>query len=408
MKILISAYACEPDKGSEPGVGWHWVDEISRYHDVIVVTRKNNRVSIEEELRKRTKNNIDVLYYDVPKWMSFWKKGSKGVQMYYYMWQYGAYKMVKRCVDEKELKAVVAVTFGNLWKPTFMYKLGVPFVWGPVGGGEEVPGTLLEHINTKQRIFELFRRLSKKLPISNPWFYQICKQSDLIITRTYDSLDCIPKKYRNKCKVMIETGVDEVECDEFEKIGRKPSESNTITYVGRLLSLKMVDIGIRAFASIAMEYSDIQFNIIGDGEMRESLQKLVREFGLEDRVNFLGSKSRNEALRILANSRCMIMPSCKEGGAWVLFEAMMCGRPIICMDTAGMKVVVDSTCGIKIPVNTYEKMVDTFGKAIKRMFDYPMAADEYGVNGQRVVREQYLWSKKGEKFEKLLKDVIKG
>ena len=340
--------------------------------------------------------------------MSFWKKGSKGVQMYYYMWQYGAYKMVKRCVDEKELKAVVAVTFGNLWKPTFMYKLGVPFVWGPVGGGEEVPGTLLEHINTKQRIFELFRRLSKKLPISNPWFYQICKQSDLIITRTYDSLDCIPKKYRNKCKVMIETGVDEVECDEFEKIGRKPSESNTITYVGRLLSLKMVDIGIRAFASIAMEYSDIQFNIIGDGEMRESLQKLVREFGLEDRVNFLGSKSRNEALRILANSRCMIMPSCKEGGAWVLFEAMMCGRPIICMDTAGMKVVVDSTCGIKIPVNTYEKMVDTFGKAIKRMFDYPMAADEYGVNGQRVVREQYLWSKKGEKFEKLLKDVIKG
>ena len=52
LKILISAYACEPDKGSEPGVGWNWAKQISRFHEVWVITRKNNRPSIEKELEE--------------------------------------------------------------------------------------------------------------------------------------------------------------------------------------------------------------------------------------------------------------------------------------------------------------------------------------------------------------------
>lgn len=407
MKILISAYACEPDKGSEPGVGWHWVEEISRYHDVIVITRHNNRPSIEKELQQRTGgHNIEMLYYDPPKWLTFWKKGSKGVQIYYYIWQYGAYQYVKNNVRKNELGAVVAVTFGNLWKPTFMYKLEVPLIWGPVGGGEEVPKSLLPCISSKQRVFEFFRRFSKRVPLSNPWFYTICRKSNLIITRTYDSLSCIPLIYRNKCQVMIETGVDEDEYRQYMKIGCKPSESKNITYVGRLLSLKMVDISLRAFASIASKHSDITYNIIGDGEMRRNLENLAKELGILDRVKFWGTLSREEALSILANSRCLVMPSCKEGGAWVLFEAMMCGRPIVCMDTAGMKVVVDESCGIKIPVDSYHVLVERFGNAMERIVTDSEEADKLGANGREYVRNHYLWHKKGDELEIMLKDVL--
>jgi len=51
-KVLVSAYACEPGKGSEPEVGWQWVHQIARFHEVWVITRANNRLQIEESLYK--------------------------------------------------------------------------------------------------------------------------------------------------------------------------------------------------------------------------------------------------------------------------------------------------------------------------------------------------------------------
>lgn len=400
--IVISAYACEPDKGSEPGVGWHWAEEISRRHEVLIITRKNNRVSIEKELKRTGNKNIDVIYYDPPKWLTFWKRGSRGVQLFYYIWQYGAYLKVKKYVPLKDVEAVFAVTFGNLWKPTFMYKLGVPMIWGPVGGGEEVPKQLLDHLSKKQKFVEFLRRVSKKIPLSNPWLGTICNHANLIVARTYDSLACIDQKYHSKCRIMIETGVDEVEFKEFSGMGKEPSQSKKFTYVGRLVSLKMVDIGINAFAGVVKKYPDAVLNIVGDGPMEDQLKKLSLELHIEDNVFFHGSKPRREAMKILSDSRALLMTSCKEGGAWVLFEAMMCGRPVLCMDTAGMKVVVDNSCGIKIPMGSYNEMVCRFEQAMLQLIEKPDQADALGQGGRELVTQRYLWSKKGEEFEKWL------
>src|SRR6266511_405878 len=91
LKVLISVYACEPDKGSEPGVGWNWVKQIARFHEVWAITRANNRDPIERELAKQPMPNVRWVYFDLPKWSRFWKKGPRGVHLYYYLWQIGAY-----------------------------------------------------------------------------------------------------------------------------------------------------------------------------------------------------------------------------------------------------------------------------------------------------------------------------
>ncbi|MGB8801257.1 MAG: hypothetical protein WCC97_11250, partial [Candidatus Acidiferrales bacterium] len=62
LKILLSAYACEPDKGSEPGVGWNHVKQAARFHDVWVLTRSNNRASIERALATEPMPNVHWIY----------------------------------------------------------------------------------------------------------------------------------------------------------------------------------------------------------------------------------------------------------------------------------------------------------------------------------------------------------
>ena len=74
MKIFVSAYACEPYKGSEPGIGWNFVNEMSKYHEVHVLTRANNRESIEKEFIYLANQNLTFYYYDLPKALMFWKK----------------------------------------------------------------------------------------------------------------------------------------------------------------------------------------------------------------------------------------------------------------------------------------------------------------------------------------------
>src|SRR5581483_11891914 len=96
LKVLLSAYACEPGKGSEPEVGWQWALQMARYHDVTVLTRANNRESIEKEIAtlRQTQPVPEFVYHDEG---AFWlriKKRFKTVRFYYHLWQSSAWHVV--------------------------------------------------------------------------------------------------------------------------------------------------------------------------------------------------------------------------------------------------------------------------------------------------------------------------
>ena len=83
VRVLISAYACEPGQGSEPGGGWHWMCQIARFEECWVITRQNNRPVIEKTLAANPMPGVHFIYYDLPRWARFWKRGKTGVRLYY-------------------------------------------------------------------------------------------------------------------------------------------------------------------------------------------------------------------------------------------------------------------------------------------------------------------------------------
>ena len=98
--VLIIAYACEPNEPSEPGVGWNFSQEISKFMKVTVLTRENNRQIIESI----DADNINYIYYDLPKFFVVLKKRIPfGLQIYYTLWQWGAYlnanKLIKKQIE---------------------------------------------------------------------------------------------------------------------------------------------------------------------------------------------------------------------------------------------------------------------------------------------------------------------
>ena len=85
MIILLSCYACEPRKGSEPGVGWRWAQELAAAgHEVHVITRANNQPAIEAA---DCPAGLHFIYVDLPKLFVRLKQGPRFARLYYAIWQ---------------------------------------------------------------------------------------------------------------------------------------------------------------------------------------------------------------------------------------------------------------------------------------------------------------------------------
>src|SRR5437763_11946548 len=96
LKVLISAYACEPFKGSEPEVGWQWALQMARFHDVTVLTRANNHEPIKRGLRALPPDQPvpRFVYFDCSPWLLALKRVFGLTQLYYILWQKGARTVV--------------------------------------------------------------------------------------------------------------------------------------------------------------------------------------------------------------------------------------------------------------------------------------------------------------------------
>ena len=84
MKILAFAYACEPQKGSEPGAGWGWARLLARLGDTWIITRANNKEAIEAELSSTPEaGSLHFVYVDLSERARSWKRGQRGIRLYY-------------------------------------------------------------------------------------------------------------------------------------------------------------------------------------------------------------------------------------------------------------------------------------------------------------------------------------
>ena len=129
LKVLLSAYACEPGRGSEPEVGWQWAIHLARLHDVTVVTRANNRAVIEAALATLPPPHPTFLYYDLSDWMIGAKRRGFPVALYYLFWQRGVTKFVAPRLREFDL--IHHVTFNSFRQPGAWRACGKPIVLGP-------------------------------------------------------------------------------------------------------------------------------------------------------------------------------------------------------------------------------------------------------------------------------------
>ena len=405
LKIFVSAYACEPGLGSEIGVGWHWVLEMSKHFELWVLTRESNRGTIEPWIAAHPEFcGIHFLYFDLPKWARFWKKGMRGVRTYYNIWQLCTNRIVKRTMRENDIKVFHHLTYGNvLWKVS-SYGQKQFFVWGPVGGLETIPAEFSRHYARKSRLIEWVRRAAVKALPLNFGFKKRCKNSDLMLCKTEITRDLIPAKDRERAVLFTDVAVEKQ-----PTIANADSKANSAVEfitVGRLDAWRGFDLVIESFARVAKENKKLHLSIVGKGADKQRLKGIAKSLGVQEQVTFTGNVPMDEYYRLIATSDVVVNASLKEGAVTVSFDSMAMGKPLICLDTTGYTRYFSNEYAVVIPRTGREEVIDNLAAAMEMM----TSADERKYIGEKAKNAgaQFTWSARGEEFkEQLMKRLEK-
>lgn len=370
LRILLSAYACEPGKGSEPGVGWNWALALARRgHQVWVLTRRNNQKTIEPEyhrLESALQGRLNFIYYDLPKWASWWKKGGRGVHLYYALWQRSIVPLARAAHRKHAFDVVHHLTFGVWRQPSFLYKLGIPLIFGPVGGGEGAPWYLVRTLPFKAQAAEVIRYIINWFSLASPALRHCLKKSQHILAKTPETAVWI-RRAGFQSTTSLEIGI-ETPPDSVRKTGDGPLKC---VYAGRLIGWKGVHLAVEAVALARQRNLDIVLTLVGRGPMKSRLQALAKTRGIAEYVTFIDWLTQPELHEQYRSHDLLIFPSLHDSSGNVILEAFSHGLPVLCLDLGGPGVLVDETCGIAVDTTGHSErtLVQALADGLAKFFE---------------------------------------
>ncbi|MBJ6724269.1 glycosyltransferase family 4 protein [Geomesophilobacter sediminis] len=411
MKILVSAFACHPEMGSEDGVGWGWVTGLAQRHQVHVVTRKARREAIEAALARRPMPNLCLHYADPPPWLIFWKKGSRGFMAYALLWQFFALIKGWHVCRKERFDIVQHLTYGNLWLPNYFFLLPGNFVWGPVGGGL-VPAAFRAGYGWRARLVELLRGVVQRLlnRLNLPILLAM-KRARLILVRTEETIRLLPKWAREKAVLLPETALDPAvfPFDPEQRNHQSQKPTLNVVYAGRLLPLKNLHLAIAAFRRSFSEHPELagglRFDVYGEGPQLETCRRLAGP-ELNRSIFFHGHLERGVLMERLRQAHLFTHLSAKDTAAMAPMEAMALGVPVICLNCGGMGNLVDSRCGVILEAGSPEQVVQTVADALGELARNRQELARLSLAARDRIERSFSWPGRIGQFEAIVEKAL--
>lgn len=374
MKILLSVFAFRPNAGSEHGVGWNWALELAKEHEVVAVTDISRKEFVEAELQANPVENLTVVYFR-PCFLKYAKINSLTAQLIYSLWQYSLLPFAFKLHKKHDFDLAIHLTYGVFRHPSFLGFLGVPFVFGPVGGGEDAPWTLKRSLPLIVQASELLRYILNKLALLNPMLWICLSKTKVIVAKTDQTIRALPWLFRKKAVQHHEIGIFSKHDKSRTLQFAKDENVFKVLFVGRLLGWKGCHLAIKSIAEVIRRGHAIELTIIGSGPLLTHLQQISLNEGVSKLINWIEHIPQSDLFEKYPNYDVFLFPSLHDSSGNVILEAMSFGLPIICLDIGGPATLVDNTCAL---------VVNTKGQTERQVVNQIADKLEYLVNNPAV------------------------
>ena len=393
LRVLLSAFECAPGVGSETEVGWRWAVEIGRLgHDVVVLTWTRDRAILEAARAAGTVPASVRFEYVMPAWLETLLRKGLPLQLVHLSWQLVAYRHARQLARAERFDLVHHLTYCVIRQPSFMGRLPLPFVLGPVGGGETAPLALRRGMGARGWLLDLVRDGLNLLSRFDPITRSALAAARLIYVSSPDTARLVPDRHKGKVRVRLQIGIAEQEI-----LAAAPAEPHVngelrLLYVGRCLAWKGMHLGLEALAQLRARGRPARLSIAGTGAAEQRWRATADRLGLTDAVDWLAWVPYERMPDVYRAHDLLLFPSLHDSGGHVVLEALAHGLPVVCFDLGGPGTMVNAGCGRVVTTarRSRAEVLRGLTDALQELADDPQLRRQLGQGARNHVR-RYDW-----------------
>lgn len=369
MQILISAFACLPLRGSEPGVGWEWPKALSDIsdHQITVLTQAANRQAIEAYLAAYPGLRVTFRYIALGN--AFRRLGSPGHYLFYYCWQLRALLTLLSTGEWRKYDLTYHLTYGGIRTGSLLWLLPRPFAFGPVGGAESAPFRLYRALGGSAIAKEILRKASNLLSLIDPVLAMMQLRARRVLARTQETRRAL---WLSSSRLLV---INDVGTGDASGGAVPPSHGAArplhLLFAGRLLYWKGVDYLAAALRKLDGDGVAMQVDIAGDGPMRDMLAGTAKALRHID-LRLHGRLPQPDLFELCRSADAFVFPSLHDSGGTAVIEALSFGLPVVCFNLGGPPVLVgDGGIVLDVSKDDMAQAVEQLAQAIRLLRDAP-------------------------------------
>jgi glycosyltransferase involved in cell wall biosynthesis len=421
-RILVSAYAFSPVLGSEPGVGWNICTRLAKYHDITVLTRSwdDDLWENDEEIRREAEAfvkrhgpvpGLTIHFVKSPplarltQWRALVSLRAPFYFIGYAAWQRAAYREAIRLHNERPFDIAHQLTITTFREAGYLWRIDVPFIWGPIGGGDNIPWNYFSLFGFQDRLYYALKNAANTIhAFSKARSRMAAQRAACVLVSTHRLRHIVSDRWGGQSSFLLPTGAHRLEANVRRYDAARPLR---ILWSGVHIGLKAVPIALYALAELKARgfETKIHLKILGSGPATDSWRGLEEQLQLRDMVTWTGEISLRAVLDELAQGDLCIMPSLQEGTPTAVMEALASGLPVLCHEVGGLSGAIDESCGIKIPLRDAQSSIQGFANAIAKVVNTPGLLERLSAGA--LARAQKLsWDAKVEELAQVYDTIL--
>ena len=395
MNVLINAYAVGPSRGSEPGMGWNWISNLSDNCNLYIITEGEWKTEIEQAVARHPNKDRLHFYYlplsDKVRKMC-WNQGDWRFYRYYKQWQKRALLKALEICKEVDVDVVHQLNMVSFREPGYMWKLGKPLVWGPIGGLGETPKAYISEVPIKTLLLLKMKDVISTIQLKySRRIASAFRNSDELISAVPMAQEKILRFKHRKSLLIPETGCYDLKVEIIDKRQRKDFH---ILWVGRFLFTKRLDIALRTIAEVK-DLPNLHFHILGSGYENEikRYHQLGEELGIDSICEWHGNVENEKVHQMMRDADLFFFTSVREATSTVIPEAINNCLPILCFDACGFGPLISERIGEKIPLSNPGQSVIEFAQQVRFLYNNKSLLYEMSKNCKEELKK-LLWEEK--------------
>jgi glycosyltransferase involved in cell wall biosynthesis len=400
LRVLLSSYTCWPGGGSEGGAGWNRALETARRCETHVLCGEG-----EPEIRRWFSEHGEVpwlrFHFLPPTQLEQRLVAIPGL-LYaaYHSWQRRAFRLARALHAELGFDLAHQVTLSTYREPGYLWRLGIPFVWGPIGGSENYPWRFLASAGLSGAAKESVRGVANAVQLRANWRVRAAARRAAALATTNSHGERTFRRTLGVAPVrMLDVGAEEVPGSTERRAGRRGPLR--LLWSGTFCHNRPFHVLVEALRGLSADVS-CELHVAGSGPLEARWRRLARRAGLE--CTFM-SLPREEALAQYDWADALVFLSLRDACGSVVLEALAHGLPVICLDHQGAGDLVTERCGVKVPVTTPREVIATLRREISLLHRDRARLDRLGDGAVERARE-HLWARKVEQTAELYRRAM--